>query len=125
MDVPSVGVGDSRRLEIVVNGLSLFNGSQLAVDIKLVSPLRRDGSARPGAATRNGVALRFARKDKERTYQELTGQQGKCRLVVLAGEIGGKLSAKRGQFLVALARVRAQSALRFFRAKETRAWMTR
>ena len=55
-----------------MDGLSLFNGSQLAVDTTLVSPLRRDGSAEPGAATRNGVAPRFTRKDKERTFPELT-----------------------------------------------------
>ena len=71
--------------EIVVDGLSLFNGSQLAVDTTLVSLLRRDGTARPGAATRNGAASRFARKDEERTYSELTGKYGGCLLVVLAG----------------------------------------
>ena len=119
MDVPSVGVGDSRRLEIVVDGLSLINGSQLVIDTTLVSPLRRDGSGRPGAATRNGVAPHFARKDKERTHPELTGQYGRCRLVVF----GGRWLAETGQFLAALARARAQSAPRFFRAKAARAWM--
>ena len=71
--------------EIVVDGLSLFNGSQLAVDTTLVSPMRRDGTARPGPATTNGAESRFARKDKERTFPELTSQYGGCRLVVLAG----------------------------------------
>ena len=53
MDVQLVGVGDSRRLEIVVDGLSLFNGSQLVVDTTLVSTLRRDGTVRSDATTRN------------------------------------------------------------------------
>ena len=84
MDVPSVAVGDAKRFEILVDGLSMFNGSQLAVDTTLVSPLRRDGTARPSAATKDGAAFRFARKDKERTYTLLTGNYGRCRLVVLA-----------------------------------------
>ena len=116
----------SWRFKAVGNcyGLSLFNGSQLAVDTTLVSPLRRDGSARPRAAIRNGVALRFARKDKERTNPELTGQYGRCRLVILAGEIGGRWSADR-TILGGIGRARAQSAPRFFRAKAARTWMMR
>ena len=105
--------------------MSLFNGSQLAVDIVLVSPLTRDGTARPGAATRNGAALQFARKDKERTYPELTGQYGRCRLVVFAGEIGGRWSAETEQFLAALAHARAQSVPKFFQTKAARVWMMR
>ena len=40
---------DGRRLEVVADGLPLFDGAQLAVDTTLVSPLHCDGSARPGA----------------------------------------------------------------------------
>ena len=35
---------DARRLEVVVDGLELFNGAQLAVDTTLVSALRADGT---------------------------------------------------------------------------------
>ena len=37
---------DGRRLEVVADGLPLFDGAQLAVDTTLVSPLHCDGSAR-------------------------------------------------------------------------------
>ena len=40
---------ECRRLEIVVDGLLLISGAQLAVDTTMVSPLHRDGTARRGA----------------------------------------------------------------------------
>ena len=45
LDVPEPRV-DGHRLEIVVDGLPLFSGAQLAVDTAMVSPLHRDGTAR-------------------------------------------------------------------------------
>ena len=36
------------------------------------------------------MALRDARKAKERTYLELTSEAGRARLVVLAAEVGGR-----------------------------------
>ena len=48
--------------------------AQLAIDTTLVSALRRDGTAREGAANRNGVAIRSAHRRKERTYVELAVQ---------------------------------------------------
>ena len=50
-----------RRLEVVVEGLSLFGGAQLAMDMGL--PL----------AHTPGAALKAARRRKERTYPELAG----------------------------------------------------
>ena len=87
MDLAVFNVMDSRRLEVVADGLTAFRGAQLAIDTTLVSAIRRDGTARPGAATRAGVALAAARRTKERTYPELTGEGGRARLVVLA-EVG-------------------------------------
>ena len=83
-----LGVGGvlDRRLEVVVNGLPLFNGAQLAVDTTLVSPIRRDGTPRPRAHEVNGIALKHARRHKETTYPELAGRGGRARLVVIAGE---------------------------------------
>ena len=40
-------MADGRRLEVVVDGLSLFHGSQLAIDTTLVSAVRADGTPRP------------------------------------------------------------------------------
>ena len=99
---PDLGVGgvlDNRRLEVVVDGLPLFNGAQLAVDTTFVSPIRRDGTPRPRAHEVNGIVFKHARRDKETTYPELAGRGGRARLVVLAGEVGGRFSSETAQFL--------------------------
>ena len=53
-----------------------------------------------------GAALDAARRRKARTYPELAGGRGRAKLVVLAGEIGGRFfgenanvhpSARQGQ----------------------------
>ena len=54
MDVGVPRAGDNRRLEVVVDGLLLFNGRQLAVDTTLVSTLKGNGEPRRGAADRDG-----------------------------------------------------------------------
>ena len=64
---------DSRRLEVVVDGLPLFGGCQLAVDTTLVCALHCDGSPHGAAADADGVVLQVARRRKERTYPELVG----------------------------------------------------
>ena len=89
MDLAAFDVMDGRRHEVVADGLAAFRVAQLAIDTTLVSALRRDGTARPGAAARAGVALAAARRNKERTYFELTGEGGRARLVVLSAEVGG------------------------------------
>ena len=76
-----------RRLEIVVDGLPLWGGSHL-VDTTMVA-LSRDGVAQRGSATTDGKSLARARRRKERTYPELTGEHGRARLVVLGVEVGG------------------------------------
>ena len=74
LDVPAT---DGRRIEVVANGLPLWRGGQIAVDTTLVSPIQRDGSARPGADVRPALALQQARARKLRTYPELPpGGQG-------------------------------------------------
>ena len=81
---------DNRRLEVVADGLPLFGGAQLATDTTLVSTFRRDGTSRPQADSIDGVALAAARRNKARTYPELSGGDGRARLVVLAAEVGGR-----------------------------------
>ena len=49
IDVP---VSDARRIEVVATGLPMWHGAQLAIDAKIVSPVTRTGTARPGADTR-------------------------------------------------------------------------
>ena len=90
MDLAVFNNLDGRRLEVVADGLTLWHGAQLAIDTTLVSPLHQDGSARARAADHNGAALVDARRRKERTYPELSGDGGRACLVVLATEVGGR-----------------------------------
>ena len=71
---------DGRRLEVVAEGLPLFERGA-------AHPGHHN--ARPGGAQRDGVALVSARRLKERSFLELVGRGASARLVVLAGEVGG------------------------------------
>ena len=100
LDLAEFNWFDARRLEVVADGLPLFVGAQLAIDTTMVSPLHRDGKARRGTArTEDGNSLDEARKRKERTYPELTGEGGRARLVVLGAEVGGRWSKETVVFL--------------------------
>ena len=103
LNLPGVSVADGRRLEVVANGFPLFHGGQLAVEASLVSPLTRDGKAR------RDDALRTARGRKEATYPELLAG-GRCCLVVLALEVGGRWSEEAATFVWDLAAARSRSA---------------
>ena len=79
LDLP-VPVNDARRLEIVVDGLPLHGGAQFAVDTTLVSVLKGDGTVLGRGSQLDRVALRTARRRKERTCPELVrpGQKGEA-----------------------------------------------
>ena len=100
--------GDDRRIEVIANGLPLWGGMQLAVDTTLVSALCSTGAPRCYQNRAEGAALRQARRAKERTYPELLRPDSRCRLVVLALEVGG-FSPETGDFVQRLARARARS----------------
>ena len=89
----------------------------------MVSLLRRDGTARPRAANHDGAVLEVARRRKEATYPELSGETGRARLVVLAAEVGGRWNKETAQFITALANARAQDPLLQGRAQA--AWVRR
>ena len=57
MDLALPNAHEARRLEILVDGLPLFGSAELAVDTTPVSPIRGNGSARPGAAGTDGFPL--------------------------------------------------------------------
>ena len=116
---------DGRRLEVVVDGLPLFGGRQLAVDTTLVGVLHADGTAYVGTAKRNGVALVAARRRKESTYPELVGPRSRCRLVVLGGEVGGQWSVETGSFLSQLAAARAREEVPLLQKRAEQAWRWR
>ena len=48
---------DDRRIEVIANGLPLWNGAQLAVDTTIVSPLTAAGEARSRRDPARPVAL--------------------------------------------------------------------
>ena len=96
-----------------------------SLDTTLVSPLHRDGTARRTAADRNGAPLKQARRLKESTYPELSGEGGRARLVVLAAEVGGRWSEETAQFLRALAKAHAQTAPLILQNRVKAAWLRR
>ena len=86
----------------------MWHGAQLTVDTTLVSPLTSDAQPRRRGGQYAGAALHTARRNKERTYPELVGA-GRCRLVVLAIEVGVRWSTEATQFLRLLAQARARA----------------
>ena len=125
MDLARPNVLDNRRVEIVADGLPLFMGAQLAVDTTIVSVLKRDGSVRSRCATIDGASLEAARRRKEATYPELTGRNGRTRLVVLGCEVGGRWSGEAQEFLRSLAKAKARSEPAHLRTTARQAWRHR
>ena len=101
---------DDRRIEVIANGLPLWNGAHLALDTTLVSPLTREGQPRRRTGRFAGAALQDARKRTERTYPELLNNQ-RCRLVVLASEVRGRWSQEAAAFVSNFARAKARQPL--------------
>ena len=115
---------DNRRIEVIAHGLPLHNGAQLAVDTTMVSPLTSSGEPRPQGRQPGSPALRAARQAKERTYPELVGGT-RCRLVVLAMEVGGKRSKEAADFLRLLAQARNRSVVPALRKAAVQASIAR
>ena len=99
---------DHRTIEVLANGLPLFHGAQLAVETTLVSPVGRDGTARVQAHLIRGAALTAAEQRKRRyVYPELH-TAARCRLVIIALEIGGRWSEEAADFIRRAASARAR-----------------
>ena len=81
--------------------------AQLVVDVTLQSPLRSTGEPHPNAADVNGAVLQQGRRDTETTYPELV-RSGRCCLVVLAMETGGRWSEETVSVIHQLAIARAR-----------------
>ena len=111
---------DSRSLEVVADGLTLWRGAQLALDTTRVSPLRRDWTTRPRAANFDGAALEVAQRRKETTYPELSGEGGRAR--VLAAEVGEEV--ERGDGAIPH-RSRAQEVPLVLQGRTETAWVRR
>ena len=94
----------------MVGGLPLFQGAQLAVDTTLVCPLTREG---------------VARRRKETRCPELVGDGGRARLVVLAGEVGGRFSEETASFLRGLAAAKVRDVPEFLQGRARAALLRR
>ena len=125
VDLMEPGVADGRRLEVVVNGLPLFGGSQIAVDTTLVSALHCNGTPLRRAAGEDGVALTAAALRKSRTYPELVGPRARARLLVMGVEVGGRWAPETRTFLSLLARARARGESRLLQRRAEQAWRLR
>ena len=125
LDLAVPHVDDARRLEVVVDGLLLFGGAQLAVDTTLVSALRADGSCRRRVAQHDGLAAEAARLRKARTYPELVGPHRRAHLVVLALEVGGRWSRETQAFVTQLARAKARGETQLMRRRAEQGWRLR
>ena len=125
LDVVAVRAEDQRRIEVIAEGLPVFHGSQLAIDTTLVSPVRADGEPHRQCQDMDGAALDAARRRKARTYPELTGGRGRAKLVVLAGEIGGRFSVETQTFIRLLARAKTRAIPEPLRTRARQSWMHR
>ena len=124
MNIGGISGHDGRNLEVVANGLPLWGGAQLAVDTTLVCPVRRNGTPQPGAATTDGTQLGTARTRKEVKYRELLASR-RCRLVVLAIEVGGRWSEEAVRFIRLLAKAKARTVPALVRAAAKAAFLHR
>ena len=116
---------DGRRLEVVVDGLPLHAGIQLASTPLSFGALRGDGTARRGAADTDGAVLVVAGRRKERRCPELVGPRARSRLVVLAVVVGGRWSAETSGFVGVLARAKARCAVLLMRKRAKLSWRLR
>ena len=109
MDLAAPDRLDNRRIEVVVDGLPLFHGAQLAGGHHLSDSTSSGWDSPPRCADISGAALTAARRRKEATYPELHGRNGRTRLVVLSAEVGGKWSDESAAFVRHLAKAKARS----------------
>ena len=120
----TVRASDERRIEVIASGLPVFGGAQLAIDVTVRSMLRCNGTPHGRAHWMDGVVAQEARRNKEDTYPELAGG-GRCRLVVLAIETGGRCSAETTEFLRQLAEAKALTVSSFLRSSTSAAYQRR
>ena len=124
LNIDNIQRQDDRRIEVIANGLPLWGGVQLAIDTTLVSPLTRASEPRSRAGRYAGAAVQDARRAKERTYPELL-QTRRCKLVVLAIEVGGRWSQEATTFLRLLAQAKARTIPARLKASFTNALIHR
>ena len=119
-----VSQSDGRHVKVLAQGLPCYGGRPMVVDVTLRHGLTAEGLPHPGAATRDGAVAERARQDKEDTYPELVGSS-RCKLVVVAVEMGGRWSAEAADFVERLAYAKARETTPLLRAAARLAWERR
>ena len=122
--LPGITAQDGRRVEILATGLPLDRGVPLAVDATLISPLHADGRPWPRAADVDGIAIVRGEKAKAATYPELV-HSDTVKLVTVASEVGGRLSATCSSVIRRLAAARARESPTPLRPAAGAAWARR
>ena len=82
----------------------------------------RQGQARPRAHWQDGAALLNARKDKAKKYPELL-RSHRCRLVIAGMEVGGRWDEAAYDFLVDLAKGKAEEAPKLLWGSAANGWL--
>ena len=90
--IPGVMDADSKQLDIIAGGLSLYGGRTIVGDATLRSPLSGAGIPHGAAATVDGATFPAARRDKADAYPELVAESARHKFLVLASEVGGRFS---------------------------------
>ena len=114
---------DGRRIEVLAQDLPCYAGTHLAIDITLRAPLTSAGEAHPGAADTDGAVLIQARKDKETTHPELAG--GRCKVVVVGIETGGRWAEEGVELLRQLSMAKAREVPVYMARSVSLAWERR
>ena len=109
LNIPTVHRIDNRLLEVMQMVYLLGGGTSWPLTPPLFPPW--PAKLHPGNTEDNtqATALRDARRSKERTYPELV-HPGRCRLVVLGVEAGGRWSEEAAGFIRQLAKARARQS---------------
>ena len=124
MNVNVAGTDERRIVEVLAQDLPCFGGAQLAVDITLRCVVSSAGEPHPNTTDVDGAALMVAREDKERIYPERT-TSGRCRLVVVAIETGGRWSSEAVDFVRQLAFAKAREVPSFMLFSTALPWERR
>ena len=88
VDLENINAFDGRRLEMVADGLNLWQKTSLAINTAMVSALRRNRSANME------LPIRTALHSIERTSPDLSREKGTCPVVYVGGRGWRKRNSK-------------------------------
>ena len=110
MDIGAFNPHDTRRLDVVVDGLPLFRARKPPWTPHWFA-FSREKESQTSVCQRQRSGNHCSTETERRRYPELTGVNVRARLVVLAAEVGGRFSTETSHFLngLASAKVRATS----------------